>query len=143
MKSETEPKKARPTTAQKKNSPLERQKHSDSFWKRAVDLVLQHRVDDLVGNVLRLQHGEEPRLHAGEHAGVDVIRADERHCDVVVAVSAQLAEKTFVKSNASELGGRVVSASVSAEQSRDGADGDDVPSLVGDHVRKERLRRLK
>jgi len=123
-------------------SPFEWQKRFDCSWKCAVDFILQCCFDDLVSNILGLKHWEQTWTDSREHSRVDVVRTDERHADSVVTVRPQFAEETLVEANASKLGGRVIGASISSQQSSHRAHSHDVAALIGNHVGKKSFRGL-
>ncbi len=63
-------------------------------------LVEPNRLNGLVGDELWLQDRDDPGLDPGEHAGVDVVRADDRRVDVL-RVTANRQLNPIKKSNLS------------------------------------------
>jgi len=63
-------------------------------------LVEPNRLNGLVGDELGLQDRDDPGLDPGEHAGVDVVRADDRRVDVL-RVTANRQLNPIKKSNLS------------------------------------------
>lgn len=57
--------------------------------KGEVTLTHQDGVHRFVSNVLRSHHRHQPGLNAGEHAGVDVVRADQSRGDSIISIGLQ------------------------------------------------------
>ena len=84
----------------------------------------------------------ESHLDPGEHAGVDVVRADDGRPDgVAVALHEQLHPQRLVQPHRRELGGAVVDQLVGAAVARQARHVDQVAALLADHVGEEGLDR--
>lgn len=70
--------------------PLERRQQAYGVGQDAPHLVAADSILDAIRHILGLQHGHHARPDAGEHARVDVIRTDQTHLDLIIAMSLQV-----------------------------------------------------
>jgi hypothetical protein len=100
-------------------------------------------VQDALRDVGFLEDGEqkrEARLHAREHAGVDVEGPHHGGLDPGGA-ALQLQAQRLVEAHGGELAGRVVGLARGADEARRRGHGDDVPAVARDHGGQKGLGR--